>query len=290
MTQETHTDFGVREANPTRPFAFGENWRSFLSNLNPERLAEASASLQGKLGMNTLEGLSFLDVGCGSGLFSLAAVQLGAKRVHSFDFDRDSVACAQWLKQEFAPGDADWTIEQGSVLDTAYMAQLDKFDIVYSWGVLHHTGNMHLALCQAGQAVLPGGSLFISIYNDQGLRSRMWHVVKRTYNRLPSFLRTPYVVIAMAPREVMTVSLYVLRLRPHEYLRLWSRYRQNRGMSRWHDFIDWVGGYPFEVASPEVVFNFYRERGFTLESLKTCGGGLGCNEFVFSAPASNHKG
>jgi hypothetical protein len=52
-------------------------------------------------------------------------------------------------------------------------------------------------------------------------------------------------------------------------------------MSRWHDLIDWVGGYPFEVASPEQIFDFCRERGLSLKRLKTCGGGSGCNQFVF---------
>lgn len=52
-------------------------------------------------------------------------------------------------------------------------------------------------------------------------------------------------------------------------------------MSHWHDWIDWVGGYPFEVAKPELIFDFYRDRGFTLHNMTTCGGGGGCNEFVF---------
>jgi 2-polyprenyl-6-hydroxyphenyl methylase/3-demethylubiquinone-9 3-methyltransferase len=56
-------------------------------------------------------------------------------------------------------------------------------------------------------------------------------------------------------------------------------------MDRKHDLIDWVGGWPFEVSTPEEVFNFYRRRGFQLEALKTCAGGLGCNEFVFTYPS-----
>jgi 2-polyprenyl-6-hydroxyphenyl methylase/3-demethylubiquinone-9 3-methyltransferase len=57
-------------------------------------------------------------------------------------------------------------------------------------------------------------------------------------------------------------------------------------MSRWHDLVDWVGGYPFEVAAPEFVFDFYRERGFSLIQMKTCGGGLGCNQFVLVKPSA----
>ncbi|HYY59119.1 MAG TPA: class I SAM-dependent methyltransferase, partial [Pyrinomonadaceae bacterium] len=126
-------------------FEFGRNWRRFLSTLDEERILEAERSLRLMLEAETLDGKSFLDIGSGSGLFSLAARRLGA-RVHSFDYDAESVACAQELKQRFFAGDADWTIERGSVLDSDYVKRLGQFDIVYSWGVLHHTGAMWRAL------------------------------------------------------------------------------------------------------------------------------------------------
>ena len=132
---------------------------------------------------------TFLDIGCGSGLFSLAARRLGAS-VHSFDFDEQSVACARELKRRYFPDDPDWRIEAGSVLDAAYMKGLGEFDVVYSWGVLHHTGAMWVALEQAiGRVASGGGKLFIAIYADQGWKSRAWWFVKLFYNRLPRFLR-----------------------------------------------------------------------------------------------------
>jgi 2-polyprenyl-3-methyl-5-hydroxy-6-metoxy-1,4-benzoquinol methylase len=276
----------AKEIAAGQRFEFGENWRDFLSVLDEKRVAEARASLCSMLEVSSLEGMSFLDVGCGSGLFSLAAAQLHASHIHSLDFDPRSVGCAQELKRRFLP-DSNWTIERGNVLDRAFIESLGAFDVVYSWGVLHHTGNMMLALENAALPVAPGGRLFISIYNDQGLYSRIWHTVKRLYNRLPERMRIPYVVLVMAPRELTSAAHAIARLRPADYVRTWTEYNRQRGMSRWHDLVDWVGGYPFEVATPELVFAFYRERGFSLLQLKTCGGGLGCNQFVLAKSATS---
>src|SRR5438874_10370928 len=126
-------------------FEFGRNWSAFLVVLDEERIAKAEDSLREMLEMDSLEGKTFLDIGSGSGLFSLAARRLGAK-VHSFDFDSNSFACTQELRNRYFAGDPDWSVEQGSALDADYVASVGKFDIVYSWGVLHHTGRMWRAL------------------------------------------------------------------------------------------------------------------------------------------------
>ncbi|QDU29146.1 Ubiquinone biosynthesis O-methyltransferase [Anatilimnocola aggregata] len=260
-------------------FAFGENWQRFLQVLTPQRIERARESLQTMLGVESLAGKSFLDIGCGSGLFSLAARQLGAV-VHSFDFDPQSVACTQELKRRYAADDNRWRIEQGSILDRDYLGGLGTFDIAYSWGVLHHTGQMWPAIDNAASLVSPDGSLFIALYNDQGRASRTWLRVKQLYNRLPRALRWVVLYPAFVRLWGPTMLRDLLRGKPGF---TWQNYaeKSTRGMSAWHDVVDWVGGLPFEVASPQQVIAHCESLGFRIEKHTDCGRGHGCNEFVF---------
>ena len=264
------------EVEQGKRFEFGQNWTRFLETLDEGRIAIAEQSLRDMLDVEHLAGKRFLDIGSGSGLFSLVARRLGAT-VYSFDFDPQSVACTAELKQRYFTDDATWTIEQGSVLDADYLASLGTFDIVYSWGVLHHTGAMWQALENAGTRVAEGGSLFIAIYNDQGRASRIWKVVKRAYNGLPQGLKFLVLWTTFARLWGPMTLRDFLRGRPFA---TWRNYRQSRGMLAWRDVVDWVGGYPFEVATPGAIHEFYHECGFSLQRLKTtCH--LGCNEYVF---------
>lgn len=264
--------------DPSVRFGFGRNWTSFLSVLNDDRIREAERSLEEMLGRDHVSGRTWLDIGCGSGLFSLAAMRLGVRRIHSFDYDSQSVACTEELRRQYFPTANNWTVERASVLDRSYLEQLGTWDVVYSWGVLHHTGSLWEALGNAASLVATKGVLFIAIYNDQGLASRAWSAVKRTYNS--SSLGRALMVSIFVPYFVIRGVLVDL-VRRRTPLARYREYRRTRGMSMYHDWIDWLGGYPFEVAKPEQIFEFCRQRGFTLTKLSTCGGGLGCNQFVF---------
>lgn len=272
------------EINAGDRFAFGENWASFLAMVDERRIDEAVDSLKTMLGIDRLDGMRFVDIGSGSGLFSLAARRLGAE-VLSFDYDRSSVACTAELRRRYHLEDPLWTVKEGSVLDPDFMSSLSTFDIVYSWGVLHHTGDMWTALGNVLPLVRHEGRLFISLYNDQGRASQIWTAIKRRYNasgRAGRWVLLNAIELWFRAREMGPARRVYRRLR-----RLPAPVRppRGRGMDRRHDMIDWVGGYPFEVSKPEEVFNFCRDSGFTLEALKTCGGGLGCNEYVFSRNA-----
>ncbi len=281
------TSIHAAEVADGERFEFGKNWSRFLSLLDDTRIAEAEASLKSMLEVSDLQGKSFVDVGSGSGLFSLAARRLGA-RVHSLDFDPNSVACTKELRSRYFPNDNQWRVEEASVLDESYLSSLGKFDVVYSWGVLHHTGQMWRALRNVEPLVAPNGKLLIALYNDTGTQSARWTWIKSTYNKLPKFLRVPFTLVVIAPGEAKDLARALFHLNPGEYVRNWTEYNQRRGMSRWRDHIDWVGGYPYEVSTPDEIFDFYRQHGFSLTKLQCGRVGLGCNQFVFQRSNGDH--
>lgn len=252
-------------------FGFGKNWKNFSKVLGESRVLAAKESLIELSGLSSMAGMRFLDIGSGSGLFSLAALQLGAE-VYAFDFDKDSVACTRSVLERFGEvEESSWRVEEGSVLDERYLESLGQFDVVYSWGVLHHTGALWRALQNAADRVKPGGRLVIALYNDQGGISTYWARVKRSYNR-NAFLRTMMTMIHLPYPFVASLVVRWIQGR----LDFGSR----RGMTYWHDYIDWLGGLPFEVAAPEAVTSFVKERGFSLlrQNLTSRSG---CNEFTY---------
>jgi len=280
-------------ADSTR-FRFGKNWEDFLSKVDRDRVEAAAAGLERLLGADTnLAGRNFVDIGCGSGLVSLAAHLAGAQ-VTSFDFDEQSVRCTETLRERCEPrGTVDpgtapgppWRILRGSILDQNFISGLGRFDIAYAWGVLHHTGRMWPAIEAACDMVAPGGRLVLAIYHDQGGPSRRWAQVKRFYHRLPPSLRPAYVASIAAGWELRFSLARLCSGRNPLPLEDWRAKKRDRGMSVWHDWVDWIGGWPFEVSSPDGIVNPLIRAGFELRMLKTVGGGWGCNEYVFRRSA-----
>jgi len=266
----------IRHQDPELRFAFGRNWRSFLRTLDDHRIDEARRRLCESLGRDNLRGIRALDIGSGSGLSSLVMHQLGAEVV-AFDYDTDSVACTEELRRRYAPDTTNWQIMQGSALDPAFMAELGQFDLVYSWGVLHHTGSMWPAIELAAARVAPQGTLLLALYNDQGRRSRAWRAIKRLYcSSTPGRWLVSSIFYPLFAAYALWQDLRHFRM-PGTHAR---EYAQKRGMSLFHDWRDWLGGYPFEVAKPADVMRKLTTDGFELQH-QTLTRGLGCNEFVF---------
>jgi 2-polyprenyl-6-hydroxyphenyl methylase/3-demethylubiquinone-9 3-methyltransferase len=265
----TNTEYEhKKEIDSGERFAFGDNWVRFLKVLDEQRIVEAEESLKNMLEVEDLKGKSFLDIGSGSGLFSLAAKRLGAK-VLSFDYDPQSVACTRELKRRYFENDKEWNVEVGSVLDTNYINALGKYDFVYSWGVLHHTGDMWAALKNVQSNIASKGKLFIALYNSQTFASKYWTFVKKTYNKY-SISRPLFIFIHTLYPTLPSILLKLIQKRKYP-----------RGMNVWCDLYDWLGGYPFEVSTPQQIFDYYISCGYKLTKLRTVGGKHGCNEYVF---------
>ena len=262
----------------TTKFAFGDNWFDFAKILTESQVVASERCLERLLGTRNLSGLTFLDIGSGSGLSSLAALRLGA-HVTSFDCDAQSVVCTQQLRKQFRPNDDEWSIQQGSVLDEEFLHRLGVFDIVYSWGALHHTGAMWSALKNAASMVKPGGILAVAIYRKTPFCS-LWRIEKRIYTAAPSSVQA---IVRSAYKSAFFLSLLVKGNRPVHYIK---NYQAMRGMSWSHDVHDWLGGYPYESASPAELKKRAGGLGFRLIRLIEQPGGIGlfgsgCNEYVF---------
>jgi 2-polyprenyl-6-hydroxyphenyl methylase/3-demethylubiquinone-9 3-methyltransferase len=251
-------------------FSFGRNWLSFVRSLRPEDVKRAQEDIE-RLLPGAVAGKTVVDVGCGSGIHSLSFLRLGAGRVLSLDVDPASVKATRLLwGAEGSP--SGWEIREGSILDPAFTRDLGRFDIVYSWGVLHHTGQLANAIGRASDLVAPEGRLLISIY-ARGPNYENHLALKRAYNRA-SFLGKR-LMIAREIKEIM-VGRWRAGMNP---LR-WNQ-KKERGMNVYHDLVDWLGGLPYEVASPEEVKLAASNQGLALERLYEAPEG-GCSVYLFS--------
>jgi len=261
-------------------FAFGENWASYAGGIDDERVNQAVAGLQALLGPDALVGKRFLDIGSGSGLHALAALRLGASGVCAFDIDADSVATTEAMLRRRAPGQP-FRVLRRDIL-TVEPGEFAGFDVVYSWGVLHHTGQMREAICRAAALVGPGGSFALALYRKTWL-CWLWKIEKRWYAQAaPERQR----VAQAAYRGLVRLGCLVTGRSYAEHVR---DYRSNRGMDFDHDVHDWLGGYPYESITPTEVVGLLHGLGFEPVSrkvrtdAKSLSGllGSGCDEFVF---------
>ena len=266
LDQETH-------------FAFGKNWQDYAQKIDENRIASAVLDLQRLSGRERLDGLSFLDIGCGSGLHALAALRLGAKRVVGTDIDADSVATASAVLERFAAG-APCTLSVRSVFEME-PKEFGTFDIVYSWGVLHHTGDMERAIACAVALVSPDGEFLVALYRKTPYCG-LWRIIKRIYSHSTTArqenMRNLYI-------RLFSVAYW---LRGRDFNAYVKNYGTHRGMDFYNDVHDWLGGYPYQSIAPDACramfarLGFQAERDFLTRSKFLHGlFGSGCDEYAF---------
>ncbi len=257
-------------------FAFGKNWESFAKEIDEEKVLQAKKRLQSLLAPLSVENKTFLDIGCGSGLHSLAALDLGAAAVTAFDLDSDSVATTRHLLEQRAPNKK-FTVQLANVL-ALNPNQYPKYEIVYSWGVLHHTGSMQQAIIKSCQLVAPGGSLVIALYGKTKFcfiwkRIKHWYVATNGANKIRA--------------EMIYIKLFgwYLALRGQSLANHIANYKNKRGMDFHHDVRDWIGGYPYESIHPKELDKLLSKQGMILKKshIKRRSGlfGSGCDEYVY---------
>lgn len=271
------------KSKPELRFAFGKNWKRYLKNVGRSEIEGAKKTIETALYGKKPEQCSFLDIGSGSGLFSRAAFELGFKKITSFDYDSDCVEATGCMKNMASAPDETWEVMQGNVLDETFLKTLGQYDFVYSWGVLHHTGDMWKALDLASNSVKEDGSLFIAIYNDQGWVSKYWTWVKRLYVSSGNIVKFLMLLVYWTYFGMFLLIADLLRFRNP----IKRHFGDKRGMKFFTDVIDWVGGYPFEVASSDVIIEFYRKKGFECLWHSDVGIKHGCNEFIFKRRKSH---
>jgi SAM-dependent methyltransferase len=266
----------------TSHFAFGKNWASYSKLVTETHIAEAERGLQ-RLIVGDLKGKRFLDIGCGSGLHALAALRLGAAEVVAVDIDPDSVATSRKMLEANAPGQH-WRVAEKSVFDLS-PAAFGMFDVVYSWGVLHHTGDMYRALRTAAALVAPGGEFAFALYRHTRM-CWFWKLEKRWYasagRRGQAVARRTYVSLFRIGYTLLNRKSFAAYV---------SGYTSSRGMDFQHDVHDWMGGWPYESISAAQVEQLMQQlglahvRSFALGPTKSGLFGSGCDEFTYARPS-----
>lgn len=253
-------------------FNFGLNWKEFsLKALSEERVESARRDFRALIGDIQLENKTFLDIGCGQGLSALIASEEHADVVCN-DINHISEQLLKLNKAHFDISNP-ITFIKGSILEKSIIEKIKEchteYDIVHSWGVVHHTGNMYSAIDALCNLVKKEGYLVLAIYNRHW-SSPYWKLIKYLYNKSPNLIR----------RMMICLFYYIIYIAKYLVTHK-SPMEKQRGMDFYYDVIDWVGGYPYEYASIQEISDYVETKGFKLVKSISAEVPTGCNEMIF---------
>jgi len=258
-----------------RSFDFGENWLAYSKTaLTSERILSSREAFKKLISGIPIEGKTFLDVGFGQGLSSLCAAQLGAQ-VYGIDINQKNVKAFEVTKRSFEIlGSERMDMCVGSILLTEDIKPLQEkqargFDIVHSWGVLHHTGDMAQAFENCRKLVKKNGAFIVAIYNRHW-SSPIWRLIKKFYCSSPKLLQRTLITIFI---PIIFLAKFAVTLK--------NPLKSERGMDFFIDIVDWVGGYPYEYASINDIQALADRHGHEAPRIEKAKVPTGCNEFVF---------
>jgi SAM-dependent methyltransferase len=252
-------------------FSFGKNWKNYVESISDDNIYAAKQDILEWLGEFQVRGKSVLDIGSGSGIHSYCFYLLGANKIFSFDYDKNSVEATS-IFWEKAGKPSNWTVTQGSVLENEFVSKIAESDIVYSWGVLHHTGDMWNAIKNAASLVKAGGFFFISIY-AKGPNYERHLALKRKFNEKGSIGKWWMIWEYIFKRHIWR------RIKRRQNPFLWNE-KKVRGMNVYNDVVDWLGGLPYEVAHEQELSDFLSKLGFKLEKAELRGEGA-CHRLLY---------
>lgn len=238
-------------------FQFGKNWNNFSNSISKNNINNSLKSIQNLISKKDIENKSILDIGCGSGLSLLSFLKLGAKSVCGVDIDPMSVKTAKSVIEKYY-NNKNWSVEEKSIFDIN-LKTYPKFDLVYSWGVLHHTGDMWRSIDIASSLLKKNGVIFLALYQKTKL-CKFWELEKRFYVNSPKIIQK---IIRTLFKTLYISGLIVSKKNPKVFF---QNYKEKRGMEWHYDIHDWLGGYPYESIKRRDLEIFLNKKGFVIEN------------------------
>jgi SAM-dependent methyltransferase len=148
------------------------NWRENVDKFILDELQMTREQIRGK---------RVLDAGCGQGRWSYGFIKLGAT-VRGIDTSVSAIKYAnEHLKRTTPPA-------RFCVLNVLDERQLSKvfnnaeFDIIWCWGVLHHTGDPEKGFDNLVKLLKPGGTIHLYLYGKKSFVNKFW---RRVFNVMP---------------------------------------------------------------------------------------------------------